>query len=194
MTLRVIGGEYRGRVLTTVRGVGTRPLLAQVREAVFNILGQRLDGKEVWDLFAGTGANGIEALSRGAGRVLFLEKSNQALHVLRANLDALGPEARSRSHVLKIDAWDPPPLLPQGEEREVPPDLVFLDPPYPAVAEDPVRAAYRAQRLVQRLAPGGVVCFHFRDGLLDVDDFDTALAPDLRVWGSTAFAFLRRPT
>ncbi|HLU40026.1 MAG TPA: RsmD family RNA methyltransferase, partial [Planctomycetota bacterium] len=86
MSLRVIGGEYRGRVLTTVRGFGTRPLLAQVREAVFNILGQDLTGQEVWDLFAGTGASGIEALSRGARRVAFVEKSNQALQVLRQNL------------------------------------------------------------------------------------------------------------
>ncbi len=190
MSLRVIGGEYRGRVLTTVRGFGTRPLLGQVREAVFNILGQRLDDREVWDLFAGTGANGIEALSRGARRVLFLEKSNQALSVLRRNLDELGDDAKTRSHVLKLDAWDPAPLTPQGEDQEVRPDLIFLDPPYPAVAEDPVRAAHRAQKLAQRLAPGGVLCFHFRDGALDLDDFAAGANVDLRVWGTTAFAFL----
>lgn len=192
MSLRVIGGEYRGRVLTTVRGFGTRPLLAQVREAVFNILGQDLTGQEVWDLFAGTGASGIEALSRGARRVAFVEKSNQALQVLRQNLDILGEDARRRSLVLKVDAWDPPSIVFEGEDGEVPPDIVFLDPPYPAVAEDPVRAAYRAQRLLQRTSPRGVVCFHFRDGQLDVDDFDPTLDVDLRVWGSTAFAFLRR--
>ena len=192
MSLRVIGGEYRGRVLTTVRGFGTRPLLAQVREAVFNILGQDLTGQEVWDLFAGTGASGIEALSRGARRVAFVEKSNQALQVLRQNLDILGEDARRRSLVLKVDAWDPPSIVFEGEDGEVPPDFVFLDPPYPAVAEDPVRAAYRAQRLLQRTSPRGVVCFHFRDGQLDVDDFDPTLDVDLRVWGSTAFAFLRR--
>jgi 16S rRNA (guanine966-N2)-methyltransferase len=193
MTLRVLGGEFRGRVLGTVRGFGTRPLLAQVREAVFNILGQRLDGLAVWDLFAGTGANGIEALSRGAGRVLFLEKSNQALSVLRRNLDELGDEVKARSHVLKLDAWDPAPLLPCGEEREVPPDLIFLDPPYPDVAEDPVRAAYRAQKLTRRLAPGGTLCFHFRDGVLDADDFAGSAEVDVRVWGTSAFAFLRAP-
>jgi len=191
VSLRVIGGEYRGRQLTTVRGFGTRPLLSQVREAVFNVLGQRLDDLEVWDLFAGTGANGIEALSRGARRVLFLDKANQALQVLRRNLADLGDGALQRSHVLKADAWDPPVLTPAGESAEVPPDLVFFDPPYPMVAEDPVRAAYRAQRLVQRMAPGGVLCFHYRDGLLELDDFDSTLEVDLRVWGTTAFAFLR---
>ena len=191
MSLRVIGGDYRGRVLTTVRGFGTRPLLGQVREAVFNVLGQRLDDMEVWDLFAGTGANGIEALSRGARRVVFLDKANQALNVLRRNLEALGEEAQRRSLVLKADAWDPPVLAPAGEDVEVAPDVIFLDPPYPLVAEDPVRAAYRAQRLVQRLAPGGVLCFHFRDGQFDVDDFDDAFDVDLRAWGTTALAFVR---
>ncbi|HLU38134.1 MAG TPA: hypothetical protein VK081_02040, partial [Planctomycetota bacterium] len=106
--------------------------------------------------------------------------------------DILGEDARRRSLVLKVDAWDPPSIVFEGEDGEVPPDIVFLDPPYPAVAEDPVRAAYRAQRLLQRTSPRGVVCFHFRDGQLDVDDFDPTLDVDLRVWGSTAFAFLRR--
>jgi 16S rRNA (guanine966-N2)-methyltransferase len=193
MSLKIIAGEYRGRTLTTVRGFGTRPLLSQVREAVFNVLGQSLDDKEVWDLFAGTGANGIEALSRGARRVWFVDKANQALNVLRQNLTSLGEEAVSRSEVTKADAWDPPVLTAGGEDAEVPPDVVFLDPPYPIVAEDPVRAVYRAQRLLQRMAPGGVLCFHFRDGQLDPEDFDPALAVDLRTWGTTAFAFLRRP-
>lgn len=191
MSLRVIGGEYRGRVLTTVRGFGTRPLLAQVREAVFNILGQSLEDREVWDLFAGTGANGIEALSRGARQVLFVDKANQALAVLKRNLAELGDDATARSVVVKGDGWEPPVLARDDGAGEVPPDVVFLDPPYPIVAEDPVRAAYRAQRLVQRLAPDGVVCFHFRDGQLDLDDFDASLAVDLRVWGTSAFAFLR---
>jgi 16S rRNA (guanine966-N2)-methyltransferase len=189
--LRVIGGEFRGRSLDAVRGFGTRPLLGQVREAVFNILGQDFSDLEVWDLFAGTGASGIEALSRGARRVLFLEKSNQALSVLRRNLDKLGPDAKRRSHVLRMDAWDPPPLVPEGEPAEVAPDVVFLDPPYAQVLDDPVRAAFRARQLVDRLAPDGVLCFHFQEGQLDVDDFDPELGVDLRVWGSTAMAFIR---
>ncbi len=192
MSLRVLGGDLRGRVLNTVRGFGTRPLLAQVREAVFNVLGQRMDDQEVWDLFAGTGANGIEALSRGARRVIFLEKSNQAISVLRRNLDSLGDEVKARCDILKMDAWEPPPLQPRGETEEIAPHLIFLDPPYPLVAEDPARAADRAQRLVRRTAPGGVVCFHFRDGQLDVDDFDETIDVDIRVWGTTAMGFLRR--
>ncbi len=190
MSLKVIAGEFGSRVLNSVKGGHTRPLLGQVREALFNILGDSLVDAEVWDLFAGTGATGIEALSRGANRVLFLEKSNQALSVLRSNLDLLGPSAKERSHVLKVDAWDPPPLCPQGEERELEPDLIFLDPPYQVVAEDPVQAVYRAHRLVERLAPGGQLCFHFMEGHLDRDDFDRDLGVELRSWGRSVIALI----
>ncbi len=183
MSLRVLGGEFRGRMLAAVRGFGTRPLLAQVREAAFNILGQRMDDQVVWDLFAGTGANGIEALSRGAASVVFVEKANQALAVLRRNLEDLGEAATERSTVLKQDAWVAP--------AETAPDLIFLDPPYPLVAEDPVRAAYRALELARRLAPGGVLCFHFRDGILERDDFGEVMDVDIRKWGTTAMAFVR---
>lgn len=192
MALRVISGEFRGRNLNSVRGLGTRPLLGQVREALFNILGGWLAGKEVWDLFAGTGATGIEALSRGARRVIFVEKSNQALKVLRSNLDLLGPEAKARCHVLKADAWRVAPVTPEGEEAEVPPDLIFVDPPYKVVTEDPTKAAYQVRSLLERLAPSGVICFHFLDGHLDHDDFDTDLHVDIRHWGRSAVALIRR--
>jgi 16S rRNA (guanine(966)-N(2))-methyltransferase RsmD len=193
MSLKIIGGAHGGRVLKSVRGSLTRPLLGQVREALFNILGDSVEDAEVWDLFAGTGATGIEALSRGAGRVLFLEKSNQALTVLRDNLEQLGPEFKERSHALKMNAWDPELLMPEGEEEEVAPSLIFFDPPYKAVGEDPVKALCRAQSLMGRLAPGGTLCFHFREGHLDLDDFDPVLNVDLRNWGSSMVALLRKP-
>ena len=188
MTLKIIGGEYGGRVLRSVKGFMTRPLLGQVREALFNILGDRLADAEVWDLFAGTGASGLEALSRGARRVLFIEKARQPLQVLRENLDLLGASAKRRSHVIRADAWDPPLLQPEGEEAEVPPDLIFFDPPYPQVGEDPSRAAWLAQRLAGRLAPDGVLCFHFQEGHLEADDFDGEV--ELRHWGRSVIAFL----
>lgn len=193
MSLKIIGGAHGGRVLKSVRGSLTRPLLGQVREALFSILGDRVEDAEVWDLFAGTGATGIEALSRGAFRVLFLEKSNQALTVLRDNLEQLGAEFKERSHVLKMNAWDPEVLTPEGEEGEVAPDLIFLDPPYKVVEEDPVKALCRAQALMERLASGGTLCFHFREGHLDLDDFDPILDVDLRNWGSSMVALLRKP-
>ncbi len=205
MSLRIIGGEYGGRVLKTVRGLGTRPLLGQVREALFNILAEAVDGAIVWDLFAGTGASGIEALSRGAGRVLFVEKNNRALDILRQNLQMLGPDAVERSVVLRADAWDPPVMHraafgfaradadpDAASDAEIAPDIVFLDPPYAMVVEDPVKSMARARHLLERTAPGGCVLFHFETGVLDADDFDTDVDLDLREWGSTAIAMLWR--
>lgn len=199
MSLRVIGGEFRGRVLQSVRGSLTRPLLGQAREAIFDILGARVEDAEVWDLFAGTGATGIEALSRGARRVTFIEKARQAIDVLRANLAMLGEDVAARSRVIRGDAWRPElaepdpdadPDDPAPGREPAAPDLIFLDPPYALVAEDPSRATFRAHELVTRLAPGGVLCFHFEGGLLDVDDFDTPI--DLRRYGRCGIALLRR--
>src|SRR5690606_15138739 len=163
-------------------------LLGQVREALFSILGDRVTDAEVWDLFAGTGASGLEALSRGARRVLFIEKARQPLQVLRENLEMLGADAKRRSHAIRADAWDPPLQRPEGEEHEVPPDIIFFDPPYPQVGEDPSRAAWLAQRLAGRLAPEGVLCFHFQEGHLEADDFDGEV--ELRRWGRSVIAFL----
>ncbi|MBM4059866.1 MAG: hypothetical protein FJ265_02060 [Planctomycetes bacterium] len=205
MSLKIIGGVYGGRVLRSVRGLGTRPLLGQVREAVFNILADAVPDALVWDLFAGTGASGIEALSRGATRVLFCEKNGRAVDVLKQNLHLLGPDAVDRSVVLRTDAWDPPVMHraafganragadPEApSDAEVAPDLVFLDPPYPMVAEDPLKSMARARRLLDRTARGGCVMFHFEAGVLDEDDFDDDLDVDLREWGSTAIGFLWR--
>lgn len=214
MSLRIIGGVYGGRVLKSVRGIGTRPLLGQVREALFNILADRVPGAIVWDLFAGTGASGIESLSRGAERVLFCEKNSRALDVLRGNLRLLGPDAVQRSVIVRADAWDPPVVhrgtfgagrpdaaagAGDGEQvadvasdAEIAPDLIFLDPPYALVAEDPVKSMARARRLLDRTAKGGCVVFHFEVGALDEDDFDHDLDLDLREWGSTAIAIMWR--
>jgi 16S rRNA (guanine966-N2)-methyltransferase len=205
MSLKVIGGEYGGRVLRTARGLGTRPLLGQVREALFNILTDEVPGAFVWDLFAGSGASGIESLSRGAARVLFCEKNGRALDILRQNLETLGGDAAARSVVMRADAWDPP-VMHRGAfgasredqdgdaatDAEVAPDIVFLDPPYSMVAEDPVKSMARARRLLDRTARGGCVIFHFEAGVLDEDDFDADLDVDLREWGTTAIAMMWR--
>jgi len=205
MSLRIIGGEYGGHPLKTVRGLGTRPLLGQVREAVFNILGDRVEDAFVWDLFAGTGVSGMEALSRGAARVLFVEKNGKVLDVLKSNLRELGEDAEDRGVVVRADAWDPPIMHRSlfGAEREdgdddapsdveVAPDVIFLDPPYAMVAEDPVKSLARARRLLDRTADRGCVLFHFQRGVLDEDDFDGDLDVDLREWGTSVIAMMWR--
>lgn len=122
--MRVIAGRLGGRRLTAPRGLDTRPTSDRVREAVFMAL-EPLTGLRVVDLYAGSGALGIEALSRGAARVDFADSDPRALAALRANLDALDLTAGSRAWRL---------VLPGGLRRLAVPlaaaDLVLLDPPY----------------------------------------------------------------
>jgi 16S rRNA (guanine966-N2)-methyltransferase len=125
--MRVIAGDARGRKLIAPRGLATRPTLARVRESMFSRLSVRLDFQalRVLDLFAGTGSLGIEALSRGAGHVTFVESARAALIALRRNLDALGFSGRAR--VLKSDVIRGLEALAAAGESF---DLVLLDPPY----------------------------------------------------------------
>ena len=126
--MRVIAGEYRGRKLRTAEGVTTRPTSGRVREALFSSLGP-LDGERVLDLFAGSGALGIESLSRGAEQALFVETDRHALSALRGNLETLSlkpPRADVRAGEAIRSLQD---LAKAGELY----DLVFLDPPYDSV-------------------------------------------------------------
>jgi 16S rRNA (guanine966-N2)-methyltransferase len=123
--MRVIAGRYRGRRLSAPHGRATRPTSDRVREALFSMLGE-LDGASVLDLFAGTGALGIEALSRGAARAVFVERNRSALQALRSNLAALevpGEQAQVR-------AGDALEGLRTARARGETYDLVFVDPPY----------------------------------------------------------------
>ncbi len=124
--MRVVAGEFKGRRLQAPRGSRTRPTADRVREALFSMLGDVSDAR-VLDLYAGSGALGIEALSRGAESALFVERDQAALAALRRNLDAVGARADvRRQDVLRFLA------RPEGTF-----DLVFCDPPYddaPAVA------------------------------------------------------------
>jgi 16S rRNA (guanine966-N2)-methyltransferase len=155
--MRVIAGSYRGRRLTAPRGTDTRPTSDRVRESLFAILGP-LDGMGVLDLFAGSGALGIEALSRGAAGAVFVERAPAALKVLRANLATLGLEQEVHSGDARTFARK---ARAAGETY----DLVFLDPPYreagPLASELDVAAL---------LAPGGrIVVESDRRAPLEID-------------------------
>ncbi len=123
--MRVIAGAYRGRRLRAPRGRATRPTSARVREALFSALGELRDGI-VLDLFAGTGALAIEALSRGAASAVLVERDPRALDALRANLAELGIDSE-RALVRREDALR---ALRTARERAETYDLVFIDPPY----------------------------------------------------------------
>ena len=118
--MRVIGGEFRSRRLKTLPGRDTRPTPDRLRETLFDILASRISGAVFLDAYAGTGAVGIEALSRGAARCVFLEQSRAAVEVIRENLHTLSIEARATVVAGKVAA----------ALGRYPADIVFLDPPY----------------------------------------------------------------
>lgn len=131
MSLRVIAGEWRGRRLATPPGDHTRPTADRVREAVFSMLGPLDEDMRVLDLFAGTGAMGIEALSRGAGYALFCDEDRRAVEIVQGNLAALGAGPGVAS-VVRADARA---VLRDARQRGDTYDLLFLDPPYELAEE-----------------------------------------------------------
>ena len=123
--MRIIGGKYKGRRLKSVPGLDVRPTSDRLRETLFDILGQRLDGKSFLDVCAGSGAVGIEALSRGAGRVTFIEQSRKAAAVIHENLELIS--ADDGYTLIARDAVQGIANL-EKEARQF--DVVFFDPPY----------------------------------------------------------------
>jgi 16S rRNA (guanine(966)-N(2))-methyltransferase RsmD len=118
--MRVIAGEFRSRKLQSVEGTEVRPTPDRLRESLFNILQTRLAGMVFVDAYAGTGAVGLEALSRGARRVLFIERNKEALRVLFENIQSLGVQGRTA--IIKRKASE--------ALRTIEADIVFLDPPF----------------------------------------------------------------
>lgn len=152
--MRVIAGSERGRTLRVPRGRSVRPTPDRVRETLFNWLQGELEGSEVLDLFAGSGALGLEALSRGAAHATFVETASGALEALRANLE---PFAQSeRAELVRTSAWG---LLEKAPRRSY--HLVFLDPPYGR--DWGPRAAHRLEEWGW-LAPGAWVYLETASG------------------------------
>ncbi len=136
--MRIVAGEWRGRKLVAPSGEATRPTADRTRETLFNMLASRLGsfaGLTVADLFAGSGALGLEALSRGAASCLFAESERPALDAIRANITALGARERAEVRAGSVMALGP---------ARAPYDLILLDPPYGTGA-----AAVAADRLLR---------------------------------------------
>lgn len=183
--MRVVGGKFRGRPLAAPADQKTRPTSDRVREAVFNILahgieGCVIDGAAVLDLFAGTGALGIEALSRGAASCLFVEEDPEARGLIRRNIESLG-----LTGVTKIYRRDATDLGDAGNRQ--PFQLVFLDPPYgKGLGEKALTSAAAGGWL----ADGAAIVLEERAGVAIA--WPSGFEPlDHRSWGDTQVSFAR---
>jgi 23S rRNA (cytosine1962-C5)-methyltransferase len=170
--VRIIGGEYRRRVLEFPDQPGLRPTPDRVRETVFNWLGQDLTGQSVLDLFAGSGAMGFEAASRHAARVVMIEKARPVARQLQANARLLGC---GRIHVVEADAlhW-----LAQVRESF---DVIVMDPPKFVENKSQLMGACRGYKdinmlAIQLLNPGGVLLTFSCSGLMTSDLFQKVVA------------------
>jgi 16S rRNA (guanine966-N2)-methyltransferase len=182
--MRIVGGRWRGRALLAPKSQAIRPTADRLRESLFNILAHAYDdpisGARVLDLFAGTGALGLEALSRDAGFVLFVEDGAEARALIRGNVDALG--AGGASKIYRRDATTLGPTGPNGVFT-----LALLDPPY---GRGLAEAALASARDGGWLAPGALAVVEEAAG--------AAFAPpagfdelERRDYGDTQFVFLR---
>ena len=128
--MRIISGQYRGLILKTLKGGKLRPTSEQLRETLFDVLGPAVEGSRFLDAYAGSGAVGLEALSRGAREVVFIEHHRPAAELIRENLRALKIQTGFRLLTSAVLA-----TLERLDEENEPFDFVFLDPPYDAIRE-----------------------------------------------------------
>ena len=146
--LRIVAGNWRSRVLDIVDEPGLRPTPERIRETLFNWLGPGIAGSRCLDLFAGTGALGFEALSRGAGEAVFVERSRHVAEMLRRNVERL------QAHGATVVETDARGFV--DSHRAAPFDVVFLDPPF---ADDSIAELCRLLALRGTVATGGLVYF-----------------------------------
>lgn len=181
--MRIIAGAHRGRALVAPKGHSTRPTADRTRQALFNVLehapwGRPVSGAHVIDLFAGSGALGLESLSRGATRCVFVDNDGAAREAISSNLASLGLTDRAR--IRAADATRLPSIF-EGMF-----DLAFLDPPYgQGLAEEALAG------LIGHLAIGGLVTVEqgADEGSVDAPGYERL---DARRWGAAKVAFLRK--
>lgn len=179
--LRICGGEFRGRMLHAPEGLNTRPTSSRVREALFSILGPTIEGASVLDGFAGSGALGLEALSRGAAHVTFMESHPRALATLTRNIDALGVDAR-----VTLTRTSLPKRLSGLQAVE----FALLDPPWDKGLGI---ATIQALMAGDHLTPQGHIVLEERKGNVKAGDvsIDGLKLVDQRLYGDTELSFFR---
>lgn len=181
--MRIIGGDLKGRRLISVPGAGTRPTADRLRESIFNIISRYVPHAVVLDLFAGTGALGIEALSRGARHAVFVDRHKKALIVVEKNIRTCGFEKSA-----KTIQWDIVRNLNCLNGIQPPFSLVMMDPPYGRNMVDPVLGHLHRIGCLEKKAL--LVIEHTPDEAVDADPSAYTIF-DQRKYGKTLVSFLR---
>jgi 16S rRNA (guanine966-N2)-methyltransferase len=187
--MRVIAGTYRSRILKSLKGLALRPTSDRLRETLFNVLGGGIQGSRFLDAFAGTGAVGIEALSRGAAHVSFIENHAPSAALIRKNLAAL--KVHTGVTVICADAVRALETLePKLKSRDTAYDYIFIDPPYAATTD--------YSRVLQKIATSlllagrGIVAVEHRKTFELPESFGTLKRVRLLRQGDAALSFYRR--
>ena len=188
--MRIIAGIAKGRKIKTPSGLSVRPTLDKVRGAIFDTLGDRVHNARFLDLFSGTGALGIEALSRGARKVIFVEKSSRMRKLIEENLKLAGLD--SRPFVIRVEALSEIERLRRSGARF---DIIVLDPPYQAALGRGRSRLYLAEKTLQAIEHNAILA---PDGVLvaehplrrSLDFVGENLKPlSIKKYGSTAVSF-----
>lgn len=185
--MRIIGGKHRGTKLYTLEGTNTRPTLDRVREAVFNIIQLKVPKATVLDLFAGSGAFGLEAISRGASEVILCDKSKEAIHIIEQNVEKLKSD-----RPIQIIHKDYEVALESLNQQHEKLDMVFLDPPY---ATD--FAVIASQKILQLelLKENGIIIIETdrkKEVVQKIEQLNVFDMYDQRKYGRAEILFLRK--
>jgi len=180
--MRIITGKAKGKRLFSPQGEGIRPTADRVKESVFNILGCQWEGKRVLDLFSGTGSLGLEAISRGAQQVVFVEKSRPALNVLKKNISFCGFD----SHAIVLAMSVPRGVALMGQRGETF-HIIFADPPYGKGWVEKTIRQILAHRI---LSQDGTIVMEHAPYESPPRDIGELLAIEQRTYGDTAVSFL----
>lgn len=182
--MRIIAGTFRSRLLQAPAGLATRPTSDRLRETLFNVLAPRIEGAFFLDLYAGSGAVGLEALSRGAERIVFVERAPAALKTLRTNLEKLGVKGGFSINFIRVQEF-----LRRGASESRGFDVVFLDPPYDAAEEYDATLGMLGGSGARSLAEGAVAIAEHRRKERLKDRYGSLARTRLLEQGDAALSF-----
>jgi 16S rRNA (guanine966-N2)-methyltransferase len=185
--MRIIAGRFRSRVLSAPTGLNTRPTSDRLRETLFNVLAPRIRGAAFLDLYAGSGAVGIEALSRGASFVSFVERAPAAVKILRGNLERLAIGDGFRIHAVSVEAYLRSSLKPSPKPECC--EVLFMDPPYEDEREYSITLGLLGGAAIRMSAPDAIVIAEHRRKIPLDERYGTLHRTRLLEQGDSALSF-----